>query len=239
MPLWVMEQGARWILFVAHWIAGLEGAVTAIPVPGPWVLPMLTLGAFWLILWRGWVRWMGAAPVLLAFALWGMAERPHLLVSGDGKLLGLAGPEGRALSAARGGGFAAESWLENDGDLAGQKPAAGRPGFTGPRGERWFQIGGIKAVALSGKGAAAALGPACASGALVILAEVASDVPEGCRLIDAGTLRATGPLAVWIDAGEFRFVPTHTARRRWSAPGEDFALPDLGAEAKAVAGLDQ
>ena len=45
LPLWVMEQGARWTLFVAHWIAGLDGSVTAIPAPGPWVLPLFTLGA--------------------------------------------------------------------------------------------------------------------------------------------------------------------------------------------------
>jgi competence protein ComEC len=234
-----MEQGARWILFVAHWIAGLDSAVTAIPAPGPWVLTMLTLGAIWLILWRGWVRWLGVAPVLLAFGLWGIAERPLLLVSGDGKLVGLAGPEGRALSAARGGGFAAESWLENDVDLAGQKLAAGRPGFTGPRGERWFQIGGLKAVVLSGKGAATALAPACASGALVILAEVAGDAPAGCRLIDVATLRDTGPLAIWPDANAFRIVPTRTARRLWSTPGGPFTLPVLGAETPAMARVDQ
>ena len=53
LPLWIMEQGARWTLFVAHWTAGLEGSVTAIPAPGPLVLPVFTLGALWLILWRG------------------------------------------------------------------------------------------------------------------------------------------------------------------------------------------
>ena len=58
-----------------------------------------------------------------------MAERPALLVSGDGSCLGLAGPEGRALSRAAGGGFAAENWLENDGDLVGQEPAAERAGL--------------------------------------------------------------------------------------------------------------
>ena len=31
--LWLMDACARWILFVAHWVAGLEGAVTPIPSP--------------------------------------------------------------------------------------------------------------------------------------------------------------------------------------------------------------
>ncbi|MFM7443764.1 MAG: ComEC/Rec2 family competence protein, partial [Tabrizicola sp.] len=86
LPLWVMEQGARWILFVAHWIAGLEGSVTAIPAPGLWVIPLFTLGAIWLILWRGRVQAVGLVPVVGAFVLWAVAERPLLLISGDGRL---------------------------------------------------------------------------------------------------------------------------------------------------------
>ncbi len=237
LPLWFMEQGARWILFIAHWIAGLEGAVTAIPEPGPWVLPLLTLGAIWVILWRDRVRWMGVLPVVLAFGLWAQAGRPLLLVSGDGKLLGLAMAEGRALSVARGGGFAAESWLENDGDLASQDIAAERDGFTGPRGERWFQIGGIAGVALSGKGALAKLDPSCASGALVVIAEVVDAVPLGCRLIDLATLRATGPLAFWAEGTALRIVPTRGASRIWSGPARAYVLPELPPAApKVIAG---
>ena len=220
LPLWVMEQGARWILFVAHWIAGLEGSVTAIPAPGPWVLPLMTLGAIWLVLWRGRLQGAGLVPVLAAFGLWLVAERPALLISGDGRLIGLAGPEGRVLSAGSGGGFAAESWLENDGDLASQADAAARDGFTGPKGERWFEIGGLRAVALSGKAAAEKLGPACAAGVLVILAAEVEEAPKDCSLIDQISLRQTGPLAFWAEAPGLRVVPTRQAARLWSPPGK-------------------
>jgi competence protein ComEC len=226
-PLWVMEQGARWILFVAHWIAGLEGSVTAIPEPGPSVLPILTLGAIWLVLWQGRVRYLGLAPVILAFGLWVGAERPVLLISGDGKLLGLSGSEGRVLSAARGGGFAAETWLENDGDLAGQKLAAERPGFTGPRGERWFELAGLSAVTLSGKDAAGKLDAACAKAGLVILADWAEAAPKGCTLIDRKVLSGTGPLAVWAETDGMRVERTRTATRLWSPPPRRVTLPDL------------
>jgi competence protein ComEC len=225
LPLWAMEHGARWILFVAHWIAGLDGSVTAIPTPGPWVLPLLTLGATWLILWRGRIQILGLIPVAAAFSLWLAAERPLLLVSGDGKLVGLSGPEGRALSAAKGGGFAAENWLQNDGDLTEQKAAAERVGFSGPKGERWFDLTGVRAVALSGKGAAERLGPACGGGALVILAAEAQGKPEGCLLIDQTLLAETGPLAVWSDGGQLRFERTNTQRRIWSAAFTDVSLP--------------
>jgi competence protein ComEC len=227
LPLWVMEQGARWVLFVAHWVAGLEGAVSAVPAPGPWPLPLFTLGAIWLILWRGRVRWAGLAPVALSAVLWAGAERPALLISSDGRLLGLMGPEGRALSAARGGGFAAETWLENDGDLVAQDVAAARSGFTGMKGERWFQIGGLTGVALSGKGAADKLEAVCSTGALVILAERARDVPEGCRLIDQRVLEATGALAIRAEGDALVFTATRDRARLWSPPMRAVTLPDL------------
>ncbi|MCU0905090.1 MAG: ComEC family competence protein [Tabrizicola sp.] len=227
LPLWVMEQGARWILFVAHWIAGLEGSVTAIPSPGPLVLPLFTLGAIWLILWRGRIQLVGVVPVLAALVLWIAADRPALLISGDGKLVGLEGAEGRALSAARGGGFSAENWLQNDGDLAEQGLAAARPGFEGAKGERWFDLAGLRGVVLTGKNAEAKLDAACLSGALVVLAARAEVVPQGCRLIDQATLAETGPLAIWISGSEVRIEPTKGARRIWSPASRPVALPDL------------
>ncbi|MFN5996991.1 MAG: ComEC/Rec2 family competence protein [Paracoccaceae bacterium] len=237
LPLWVMEQGARWILFVAHWIGGLEGSVTAIPAPGPWVLPLFTLGALWLILWRGRVQWAGVAPVLMSLALWVAAERPLLLISGDGKLLGLDGPEGRALSSARGGGFAAENWLQNDGDLTEQKDAATRLGFSGPKGERWFDLAGVRAVALSGKGAAAKLANACAGADLVILAEDVETRPDGCHLIDSRMLLATGPLAIRQEGEGLRIERTKQAARLWSPPARKVTLPDLSPAGATLAQL--
>lgn len=227
LPLWVMEQGARWILFVAHWISGLEGSVTAIPAPGPWVLPLFTMGSLWLILWRGRVQLLGVLPVLAALVLWVTAERPLLLVSGDGRLLGLDGAKGRALSSPKGGGFAAENWLQNDGDLADQVAAAERPGFDGPKGERWFDLAGVRAVALSGKGAEEKLDEVCRSAGLVILAADAEAAPEACPLIDAKTLSGTGALAIWHEGDVLRIETTKGARRLWSPPRREVSLPDL------------
>jgi competence protein ComEC len=235
LPLWAMEQGARWILFVAHWTAGLEGSVTAIPAPGPWVMPLFTLGAIWLILWRGRVQLVGVVPVVASLILWIGADRPLLLVSGDGRLLGLDGPEGRVLSSATGGGFAAENWLQNDGDLALQAEAAARQGFSGPKGERWFEVAGLKAVALSGKGAQDKLAQVCARADLVILADRAETVPEGCPLIDEDMLARTGALAISLQDGALQITRTRTASRLWSPPVRPVDLPDLQIEAALLA----
>jgi competence protein ComEC len=50
--------------------------------------------------------------------------RPDVLISDTGRLVGVLTEEGRALSRARGDGFVAGVWLENDGDGATQEDAA-------------------------------------------------------------------------------------------------------------------
>ena len=117
--------------------------------------------------------------------------------------------------------------MQNDGDLLEQALAAERPGFDGPKGERWFNLGGVRTVALSGKGAEAKLSEVCASAGLVILAAKAERVPQNCPLIDATVLAATGPLAVWQDTHGLRFEQTKSARRLWSPPARNVSLPVL------------
>jgi len=237
LPLWVMEQGARWILFIAHWIAGLDGAVTAIPAPAPYVMALVTLGGICVILWRGRLQLVGVAGLVAAVGLWSAGERPALLISGDGKLIGLTGPEGRALSAATGGGFAAQNWLENDGDLAGQKLAAARPGFDGAKGERLFSVAGVRMISLTGKGALDRLPAACASGAIIILAAEADGAPAGCRLIDQKVLRETGPLAVVNTEDGPVFVMAKARSRIWSGrAARAELLPSLEPESLKLAG---
>lgn len=129
-----MGLGLDWILAVAEYVAGLDGARRMIPVPSPVVLPLLALGALQVILWQGRGRWIGGLPVLVALAAWQQSERPDILVSDSGRLIGVMTPEGRALSKPRGDGFVARIWLENDGDAAPQEIAA----------ERWPEEGGTQ-----------------------------------------------------------------------------------------------
>jgi competence protein ComEC len=215
--LLLMEIGARWILFIAGVVAGWEGAVTGIPTPGPLVLPLLAFGGLIAILPRGPVRLLAVVPLAAGLALWVGNTRPDALISGDGALVGLAGPEGRAMSSPTGAGFAAQSWLENDGDLADQVTAAARPGFTGPKGARAFALGPLRAVHLKGKGAAGRLADSCRTAQLVILSVPAKQSPEGCRIIDSDDLAASGPQAIWVARdGSLRIVATDRANRLWS-----------------------
>ncbi len=229
--LWAMEAGSAWILAVAHWISGLHGSVSAIEAPPMGVVPLVTFAGAWLILWQGRVRWGAALPAFLAVWLWVTADRPLILIAGDGALVGVMGAEGRALSTERGGGFAAKSWLENDGDLETQEQAAARPGFTGPKNARVFELAGLRGVVLKGKGADVA--GACAKGGVVIVAALVKTAPKGCVLIDQSVLRRTGPLAIDYD---LTVTATRQTERIWSKDrGTLPILPDLPPAPVAIA----
>jgi competence protein ComEC len=224
-PLWVMEAGSAWILGVAHWVAGMEGAVTGIISPPASALPLITLGMLWVILWQGRWRIVGVVPVIVALWVWSEAPRPALLVARDGSLIGAMGPDGRVLSQDRGAGFAARSWLENDGDLATADDAAGRAGFSGPPGAREIMLGSVRIVVLTGKVGLAQLGTACVRADLTILAALLPEAPMGCRVMDQTLLARTGPLAFWPEGEGLRVEPTETGSRRWSRPTNAEPLP--------------
>ncbi len=221
--LWVMEKSGAWILAVAHWVAGLEGAVTAIVAPPSAVLPLITLGGIWLLVWQGRRRMLGVPVLALALGLWTLAPRPELIISADGRLAGLMGADGRALSHEKGAGFAAKTWLEDDGDLAAQADGAARAGFAGPKTARRFAIGAYAAVLLSGKGLVSEFAQACAAHDLVILpaafdpAElVLSDPP--CTVLDRQIFDNTGALAARIEGDLLILHPTRDRARIWSSP---------------------
>jgi competence protein ComEC len=222
-----MEKGAAWILLIAHWVAGWEGSVTPIPAPGPWVLPLVTFAGAWAILAHGAARFMALAPAAMALVLWAGAERPLVLISEDGALVGVMGPEGRAVSAPKGAGFSARNWLENDGDLAPQTVAATRAGFTGEAGQRRFAIAGLTGIALKGRGSEGRLADACASADIVVAPVMAGATPEGCLLFDQKLLRQTGAVALLADPQGLRLWTTRQENRVWSAPMPDIALPSV------------
>lgn len=237
LPLWVMGRGSAWILWVAHQVATWDGAVSAVPAPGPWVLPLISLGGLWIVLWRGWPRIAGIAPIAVAFVLWAGVDRPGVLISADGALVGVLGPEGRALSAAKGAGFAAKSWLENDGDLNDQIAAAERSGFDGPKTRRSFHIGAWRAVQLKGKAAPESFAAACAEADLVIIAAKVTANAGNCRVIDLDLLGQTGGIALWLaEDGTLRLQPSRIASRLWTGKGQPGTVSDLVLPTAKLAG---
>lgn len=187
-PVWrVMDWGLSWILGVAERVAALPGAVEAVPTPANWTLGVVTMGALFVLLWQGRARWLGAVPVGVALLMWSGDGRPDVLISDSGRLVGVMHDGLRGLSRARGDGFVAGIWLENDGDRATQEGAAARPVWQAAGQGAQAAIADWTIWHGAGRSALPEAEAACATHDIVILSEPA---PEGAMARAAADLRA-------------------------------------------------
>ncbi|MEZ5913186.1 MAG: hypothetical protein R3D84_14020 [Paracoccaceae bacterium] len=169
---------------------------------------------------------LGGLALAVALTGWAATPRPELLIAGDGKLAGLlGGPDGlRGLSKAKGAGFVAQSWLENDGDMVEQAEAAERAGFSGTTARRAFRVAGRPAVLLAGKTAEASFAEACAAAALVVIDAPRPAQSGPCLVIDAALLEKTGPLAIRAGENGLDLTATRAPKARlWSGTHRDSA----------------
>jgi competence protein ComEC len=197
-PVWqVMEWGLDWILGVAARISALPGAVEQVATPPGWTLGVVALSGLVVLLWQGRARWVGVLPLLATLLTWTTAERPTLLVSEGGRLVGAWQDGARGLSRDRGEGFVAGIWLENDGDAADQAVAAARPVWQAAGQGARADLGTLTVWHGSGRRAVEEAGSACARHDLVILSE---EAPEGALRNASNELRASlmsaGPVRV-------------------------------------------
>ncbi|MEM9850469.1 MAG: ComEC/Rec2 family competence protein, partial [Pseudomonadota bacterium] len=216
--LWIMDPPIRWIVGVADHVSGWDGALSFVHAPPGYALPVFALGCLVVILWRHPTRVAGVAMVVAAVALWASTPRPTVLVSDTGGLVGVMKADGRVLSKPRGDGFSARSWLENDGDPVVQAGAADRPGFGGEAGARLFEIGALRAVHLTGRGARDRLSEACEFADIVVYSGEAES-PASCNLFDQSRLRETGALAIFADPDGVRIVTAadRAGQRLWNS----------------------
>jgi competence protein ComEC len=189
----LMQWPILWILGVAETVASWPGSVSMVIAPGGWVLPLLALGALWLVIVQGRERALGLPAMALGLALWSGAERPLALISQTGGLVGVMTPEGRALSKPKGDGFAAESWLENDGDAADQATAHARRSFGDA--PRLLDVAGLTLLHATGKRASAEAVSQCRTVSIVVV-NARVEGAAGCEVYDAKRLSRTGALAI-------------------------------------------
>ncbi|MCF2903786.1 competence protein ComEC family protein [Octadecabacter sp. CECT 8868] len=216
LGLWVMDLGLRWILAVAHFVAGQEGALRHVVTPDPVVIGLIALGGVMVVQWRGSLRWVGVVPVLFGFTLWHIAERPVLLVADSGSLIGVMTAEGRAVSKERGESFASSVWLENDGAPVEQWVAYNRAGLEEQGRAVWTVIGDTRLVNLRGATALAAL-QGC-GGADILITNQEAPARAGCDTYDITRLRETGSLAGWLVDGSLKLVSARerSGERLWN-----------------------
>lgn len=85
--LQVVGYGVTLTLAIAKWVAHLPHAAFAWPSLPFGAYIMAVLGLLLLGLWRGPVRWLGVPLAIVAVALGVMAERPAVLLDGEGRTL--------------------------------------------------------------------------------------------------------------------------------------------------------
>jgi competence protein ComEC len=125
LGLWGMAIGLGAILDVARHVADLAYSISHIKAPPPKVLGILAVSVLFGIFWQVRVRLLASIPAGLALALWVHFPRTDVLISGDGLLVGVMVQGTRVLNSAKGTGFVARIWLENNGRPISQKAAHG------------------------------------------------------------------------------------------------------------------
>jgi competence protein ComEC len=217
----VMGHGIEQVLGVAHWVAGLPGAVQPVMAAPGAALGLLALGGLWLALWRGPWRFGGPVAVVAGLWLWANAPpRPDVLIAPDVRLVGVLGSEGRSLDHATAQGFAARTWLRRDGDAATQAEAASRPGLTRRRGRLSASInaGWRLEVFWSRKIRLGDLQRACRA-KVVVIARYGPALDGPCRYFGKRALARGGALALSVRDGALvvRHARDPAKRRLWGA----------------------
>ncbi|MCR2833754.1 ComEC/Rec2 family competence protein [Parerythrobacter lacustris] len=97
-PLWWLAgKSLELLLGIAHWTAVQPGAVKLMPEMGVGLFAMYVAGGLWMAMWRGGTRLFGLVPWLVATPLFLLAPIPDVLVSGDGRHVGIVGEGDRLL----------------------------------------------------------------------------------------------------------------------------------------------
>ncbi len=116
----IMGIGIDWMIFVTQWVAALPGAVGRVPAFGIGPLIAASLGLILLGLLRTPLRWSGAILVLVATLWAARAPQPDILISADGRHVGVRGGDGRLhlMHAVKGSrdSFLLKEWLAADAD---------------------------------------------------------------------------------------------------------------------------
>ncbi|MGK6323601.1 ComEC/Rec2 family competence protein [Sphingomonas sp. DT-51] len=201
---WLAGRAIAALLWIAHTVAALPGAVRAVPAMPLGAFAMMVTGGIWLALWRTRWRYLGVAPWLLG-AAWTLATPPpDLLVTGDGRHLALRQADGGlALLRDRSGGYVRDVLAQNGG-------LDGVPGLLSESREArcnrdlcWWQrrVGPRWRRVLATRSgyyvSTARLAPLCASADVVVSER---RVPRACRArwltLDRDALARTGGVAV-------------------------------------------
>ena len=216
----LLGVGIGYILWVATWVAGLEGAAWSISAGSPLALALIVFGGLWLVIWRGELRVAALLLIIAGVLSWEDKDHPDLFISENAQLV--AGrTEDRELwvSRERKSGYSAETWLRRggEGDVS-QKEAFDKRRWNCNRYQCTGTTGKDIPVVLVRNRSYQRLVRACQARSIVIAPKVfkPSNMKPSCTLIDRSILDRASSIAVTLRAGSRPLVeiaePTRLGR---------------------------
>ena len=94
---WLAGKSLDLLIGIAHFTADQPGAVKLMPEMGWGIFALFLVGGLWIGLWRGRVRLFGFVPAAIATLMFALKPVPDILVSGDGRHVGIVGEGDRLL----------------------------------------------------------------------------------------------------------------------------------------------
>lgn len=230
MPFWwVAQQSLELLLWIAHFTAAQPGSVKLVPEMGGAALACFVAGGLWLALWQGKARLLGFVAAAVGLILVVLAKPPDILISGDGRNVGVAG-EGERLLVLREGrsDYAKENLLERaglDGEpiaLEGWEGAECSPDFCVLALDRDGQTWQILMARSRARVEERSLAAACELSDIVIADRW---LPASCNprwlKADRRLLSETGGMAVYLGEGRTDTVADGQGQHGWWRGGRD------------------
>jgi competence protein ComEC len=216
---WLLGEATRVVLVIAHWSAALPGANLEVPSFGGGALVVFAVALLLACMLGGVYRLIGAAFAILGLLMALAAPRPDMIVSGDGRSVGVRVVGGQlAIHAAKRDPTLVRAWLQADGD----ERTPNDPSLAAP----WRcqndlcvvqSASGLK-VAIALKRAANA--PGCKA-ADILIGPYTPQADCPARVIDRGMLREGGALVGHVSRDgvlAIQHAGTGQGRRPWHLP---------------------
>ncbi len=225
LPLVILGWGVDGVLWVARVTAAWPEATLTAPHIPAWGLATLAFGLIWLALWRRRMRLFGLVGVVVGLASPALDRPPDLLVSADGRLIGLRTDAGVFIQKMPGASkFTAEAWLrywaarESRGFPATGTAAGGSIACVADSCLLGAHAGVLGALLVRGPGKPIG----CEAASVIVAAEPARGLcPKPWpKLVDRFTVWRAGSAAIWLTPQGARIVTDREARgqRPWVPP---------------------
>ena len=208
--------GIRGILWIASFVANLEGSKLLIASTEIRWLVLLCGGFLGFVLLATPVRLVGVAVCLVALGFWPTGTRPIVLVGEKAKIWGVMTQDGRALNQGRSQRFVAGSWLENDGDGATQAESVGRFKALGSMPRVELRTSGGRLYVVDDDAGM----PECSPADVVLITSGEFQAPNTqCTVYDAGALAQDSAFAIYDlkDGPRLVQVSADVGTRFWSS----------------------